>query len=716
MPPRAIIGTGVPVDFARESVPFFDSPGVAAGALAFSSDGVGTSGFAFTSTRRLAFTSTGTGTSSFAPSYNATPPSQGALDSFNTGASQNVSARPGWSATIPISGYATLVTDSTPTYAKGGGGFNANMWGSNFAADQEVWVTAATTISSRIGLQFRRTGAVASFNSYGFEVTSAGNWEIAKYIGGVGGATVLLLDTGLQTISAGDSIGVTITGGTIATWYKPSAGSWTLMQLIHDTSVTGAGTFTVSTNDSTTRVDTFGGGVHALGAIEIPVGVSSGTGTSSFALTAKRALSFTSTGAGTSSLSLTARRALAFTSTGTGTTAFGVNTKRAVAFTSTGTGTSSATIIRWRTMSLSSTGSGTSAFALTAKRALSMSSTGSGTSTFGIKATRALAFSSTGTGTSAWSILRWRTLSITSTGTGTSAFAATAKRALAFSSTGTGTTTFSITGPSTLKSLTFDERGGVYLSSDSVLPDDIGYPDGNTGGYSTTSFVLTAKRALAFSSTGTGTSSFSLRAKRAFTVTSTGAATSTFGLAAKRAVAFSSVSAGTSTFSLRAKRALSISSMGVGTTTFAVAKAGQLVFTSTGVSTDAFNLTRIRALAFTSTGTGTSSCTAARKRAIMMTSTGVGTATFTLRNKHALVIASTGVGASSFAPTARRALALTSTGGAASTFGFTVIGLVTKGYTRSLDQLFYSNNSADAPYRGSTSSDELVNYATSGDV
>jgi hypothetical protein len=192
-------------------------------------------------------------------------------------------------------------------------------------------------------------------------------------------------------------------------------------------------------------------------------------------------------------------------------------------------------------------------------------------------------------------------------------------------------------------------------------------------GTGTSSFALTAKRALAFSSTGTGTSSFALGARRQLTFASSGTGTDSFALGAKRKLTFASTGTGTSTWAITARRALTFASTGTGTTSFTLTAKRRLTFTSTGVGTSTFGFANaaatIKPLTFASTGSGTSAFALRAIRKLTFASTGTGTSAFALRAIRAFAFASAGVGTSTFALGRRRPLSFASSGVGTSAFG-----------------------------------------------
>lgn len=184
-------------------------------------------------------------------------PSTAALDTFNAGAAQNLTARAGWGAGVVYSGETTNITDAVPTFATPTAGFSSNVWGTAFL-NSECWVLLGTVTGASQYLFTR-------LNNTG---TGALNGYQAEFVGGNANLQSLtatiptLLATAPQVVSAGDSMGLVSVGTTHQIWYKVGAGAWTLIVSANDATYTGSGSIGMDMQ-TTARVDTFGGGTQA---------------------------------------------------------------------------------------------------------------------------------------------------------------------------------------------------------------------------------------------------------------------------------------------------------------------------------------------------------------------------------------------------------------------------------------------------------------------
>jgi hypothetical protein len=90
-------------------------------------------------------------------------------------------------------------------------------------------------------------------------------------VGTLIGGTETKISSDFTTIpAAGDDFGISCIGSTISGWYRPAAGSWTLIGSVVDTAVTGTGYIGWWT-DSTDKAwvfDDFGGGNAS--ALQVP--------------------------------------------------------------------------------------------------------------------------------------------------------------------------------------------------------------------------------------------------------------------------------------------------------------------------------------------------------------------------------------------------------------------------------------------------------------
>lgn len=190
-------------------------------------------------------------------------PVTGVLDSFNAGASQNLTARAGWSASdtlgTVLTSFGSLATDSVPTYAANNA--TGNAWGTSFT-DCEVWATLSVIpVVNPIKLVARWD--TAGQNGYVLEVFQTGlpNYSLSleKYV--AGSQSGLASETPMVPAPAnGDSFGFSVIGSTLTVYHKPAAGAWTQHLTATDSSFAGPGVIGLVSVEAAARFDAFGGG------------------------------------------------------------------------------------------------------------------------------------------------------------------------------------------------------------------------------------------------------------------------------------------------------------------------------------------------------------------------------------------------------------------------------------------------------------------------
>ena len=187
-------------------------------------------------------------------------PTTGVLDSFNAGANQNLTARSGWGASVLFTGDTSLTTNATPDRARTGGVVTySNFYNTSYGADSECWVTMITAIASN-GLDlYARITATGTVTAYNLSVTTAGLFQLGKYITGTG---TNLGSSATQAVAAGDSIGLEVIGSTLKGYYKAAAGGWTQLVSATDSAITTAGNigFDMSGSSPNEGFDLFAGG------------------------------------------------------------------------------------------------------------------------------------------------------------------------------------------------------------------------------------------------------------------------------------------------------------------------------------------------------------------------------------------------------------------------------------------------------------------------
>lgn len=191
-------------------------------------------------------------------------PTTGLLDSFNAGASQNLTARAGWSGSVLVTASTTMVTDAGPTYAvDDGANAGSNYWNTQWV-DSECWIVVKSYSGAVFYLDGRIT-ATGTLTAYRLKYDGT-NLGLEKVIAGV--ATVIGA-TSAQTVVAGDSLGLECNGTAIKGYYKSGAGAWTEVCTATDSAITATGNIGMQgpfTGGTGTQVDDFNGG-----AIVVPV-------------------------------------------------------------------------------------------------------------------------------------------------------------------------------------------------------------------------------------------------------------------------------------------------------------------------------------------------------------------------------------------------------------------------------------------------------------
>lgn len=182
------------------------------------------------------------------------------MDDFNTGPSQALTSRTaaGWDAG-GWPGAASLQTDSGPSYALGSAAiYTANISAASFL-DAETFAVFAVPAGETYIMVRWTDGS----NYYYVNTVVAAYLRLAKVVAGV---DTSLAETA-QTISAGDSVGISVVGSRLSSWYKPSGGSWRVVDSVIDTSLAAAGRLAIETYTTTAHIDAFGGGVAGTFAV-----------------------------------------------------------------------------------------------------------------------------------------------------------------------------------------------------------------------------------------------------------------------------------------------------------------------------------------------------------------------------------------------------------------------------------------------------------------
>lgn len=214
-------------------------------------------------------------------------PTTSVLTSF-TGADEDPLSEGGnWTSSIRWDGGASApandlrrASNQAAPSATGSNGHCASYWSSSFAADQEVYATMATkcTDGQYVELWARiQSPATSGVDGYVLQVSAVAgaandSWDIVRYNDNSGTSVSSL---GTQEVSAGDKIGLEVTGtGATVTLraYLYSGGSWS--QVGSDASDTSGSRITssgyiglhIQDTGNACRWDDFGGGAISSGS------------------------------------------------------------------------------------------------------------------------------------------------------------------------------------------------------------------------------------------------------------------------------------------------------------------------------------------------------------------------------------------------------------------------------------------------------------------
>lgn len=149
-------------------------------------------------------------------------------------------------------------------------------WNVEPSEDHECYVQFGTPITDSRTMQLHVRRNPASDTGYFLQVVPLGGditCSLQKRVSSVD--TSLTLVPGISTINGGDWIGLSIEGNTLYVWYKPSAGSWQLVQSWTDSSITGTGVTSIRHNDVELTLDNWGapsaGAVTKYGIVSMPM-------------------------------------------------------------------------------------------------------------------------------------------------------------------------------------------------------------------------------------------------------------------------------------------------------------------------------------------------------------------------------------------------------------------------------------------------------------
>lgn len=139
-------------------------------------------------------------------------------------------------------------------------GDSTALWGTGYTNnDMEVYYTISTKPAN--GQYATMYIANGSYNGYGLVFAAVAGTDTFQLYYLVGGALGSAISASLpQELASGDLIGMKISGSTITIWYKPSAGSWTLLDTEVDATYSDCNQIAIGLSDTVIRIDDFGGG------------------------------------------------------------------------------------------------------------------------------------------------------------------------------------------------------------------------------------------------------------------------------------------------------------------------------------------------------------------------------------------------------------------------------------------------------------------------
>lgn len=170
----------------------------------------------------------------------------------------------------PATGWVTIPTlnavQVTSNQLKGTALQNAAYFNAQYSADAETACDLGTLPGEgglvEIGVRGKDVGGVTTVDGYSVRVTIAAGTDTINLYVTTNGASSLLASYN-QEVASGDSIGIRARGSTIEAWYKPSAGNWTLLGSVTDTTWTAGGYPTLVIVSTTATIDNFRAGNSA---------------------------------------------------------------------------------------------------------------------------------------------------------------------------------------------------------------------------------------------------------------------------------------------------------------------------------------------------------------------------------------------------------------------------------------------------------------------
>lgn len=181
-------------------------------------------------------------------------PTAAILDNFNR-TDEGPPPSADWS-TFDGSGHEVVSNQMVPS---GAGDDISTYDAQSIDGDFEVFVTFATFGSGGT------IGAIDTSTINGYTVVADGS---NIYLNRTDGGSDNTIDTTAQVVNNGDAIGLYRHGTTVESWFKDSAGSWTMIASVTDATHTASGWSPIVITSSGSEVlDDFGGGAPVAATI-----------------------------------------------------------------------------------------------------------------------------------------------------------------------------------------------------------------------------------------------------------------------------------------------------------------------------------------------------------------------------------------------------------------------------------------------------------------
>lgn len=149
-------------------------------------------------------------------------------------------------------------------------GANVSLYSTAFSSNQEAYVKISTTPTDGTDVQIFARFSGGPGNGYAvtaLKVAGSSN-DVIGLIRYDGGSPVGIGSDSTQEYSSADSIGIVCIGSSISVLYKPSAGSWTVLQTVTDATYSGSSNIGLLVNNTSPGVvDDFGGGNVVVGNV-----------------------------------------------------------------------------------------------------------------------------------------------------------------------------------------------------------------------------------------------------------------------------------------------------------------------------------------------------------------------------------------------------------------------------------------------------------------